>query len=378
MRTVFFRKAYRPLFLLAAGFILLSGCTAIRSGLEYRKAGKENTISAYEGFLKHYPDHKQAGKVRDTLGKLYELRDWEKAKNTKAIADYEYFISTYPSSKYMPEAKKLLAEATEKKEYEDAVAGSDLQALEAFLAKYPGSYHIPSVEKRIKEVKEDMEWASARANNTIQAYEAYILKYPAGRHFIDAKYAVFELKNVLPEWEKTLKANTENAYKSFVAKYPKCSYAPMAFQYLKNKEDEAWKKALEKTTLQAIQEFIKNYPASSHKIEADKKIIDLELDAIFAGKYAQLPAAEKVSDIKIRNEYSSIEIHNGTGYLLTVWYSGKSDSKKITVLPYATQIIELPDGEYRVAATINGDKVYTCAGMATCSGVYSIKYSIGP
>jgi hypothetical protein len=62
------------------------------------------------------------------------------------------------------------------------------------------------------------------------------------------------------------------------------------------------------------------YPKGKHIKEANKRIIDLEVDATFKSEYGELPSMEKMSSGN--SVYTTIIIYNKTEYKLTLLYSG--------------------------------------------------------
>jgi hypothetical protein len=123
------------------------------------------------------------------------------------------------------------------------------------------------------------------------------------------------------------------------------------------------------------QRFIARNPTHPQRAWMEKRIIDLEVDAIAAGEHGELPKADAVGDASTAGP-AAVEIDNGTGYELTVRYSG-GESKRVVVPVGRKQSFQLPNGSYRVAASVNAARVRNYYGKEDFSGGrYTIRYFI--
>ena len=95
---------------------------------------------------------------------------------------------------------------------------------------------------------------------------------------------------------------------------------------------------------------------------------------LFAGDHGSLPGMDKTS-------YSSsgkntISVRNDTQYTLTLLYSGP-DSKRLVLSPRSSGTVYLPNGSYRVAASVAAANVRSYAGTETLTGgSYDVSYYI--
>ena len=78
------------------------------------------------------------------------------------------------------------------------------------------------------------------------------------------------------------------------------------------------------------------YPHGRHAKQVERKLIDFEVDAVFAGEHGTLPSMDK--GYNTGSSRSTIEIENRTQYELTVSYSGP-DSKRMEIPAYGTRKI---------------------------------------
>ena len=75
----------------------------------YQKAEKENTIQAFEEFLKKYPKGEYSRSARGHLALLY----FQKAAKEDTISAYEDYIARFPDSRLRPEAVRKLMKMLE-------------------------------------------------------------------------------------------------------------------------------------------------------------------------------------------------------------------------------------------------------------------------
>lgn len=137
-------------------------------------------------------------------------------------------------------------------------------------------------------------------------------------------------------------------------------------------EETAWDLARSLDTRDAYEKYIKLYPGGAHREKADGRIVDFKVDDIFNGSHNHLPGMLRtVSDDK--STRSTILIENMTKYVLTVIYSGP-DSKEIQISPGRKDSITIPNGNYRIAASVPDENVRPFAGFEDLAGGH---YEIG-
>lgn len=138
-------------------------------------------------------------------------------------------------------------------------------------------------------------------------------------------------------------------------------------------DSNAWRTATSINTIDAYNDYLRRYPHGIHKNEANKKIIDLEVQSVKnSGDYFSLPSSQKVSyktGIK-----STVKIKNSCNRTITIMYSGK-ESLKVQIAPNKTHNIVLPSGFYSVVAKAPGARYYYGLENLT-GGVYEVEYYI--
>lgn len=245
---------------------------------------------------------------------------FEKAKSENTVAAYSSFILSHHNTELADEARDSII---------------------AFYRKRQNIEDIPNEHKdfkltyRLKDLiseRIDEEYQAAMDKNTTEGWEDYINRVPDG-YARDAYTRIATLKREAKEalWKT---------------------------------EAEAWKMVSEYETVDALKKYLELYPNGKHAKQAERKLIDLEVEAVFAGEHGVLPPMDRV--YSTGSSYSKIEVENRTQYTLTVSYSGP-DSKRMVISPYATKSICIGNGSYRVAASV-GHGVIPFAGNEYLDG----------
>ncbi|MBK7438370.1 MAG: hypothetical protein IPI77_16610 [Saprospiraceae bacterium] len=141
-------------------------------------------------------------------------------------------------------------------------------------------------------------------------------------------------------------------------------------------ESNSWDIAKRKNIIEEYKAYLLNFPAGLHSDEANKRIVDLEVDNIFKNDHGILPAMERISSGYSSSAISEIEIFNNTDYTLTVRYSGL-ESKKIEIKSKNREKLILKNGQYRITASVSAFNVSNYAGEEKLEGgEYGSEYYI--
>jgi len=256
--------------------------------------------------------------------------------------------------------------------YQVASFQDTVPAYQGFLNRFPQGEYVPAARERIRVLQEEDVWRAAVADSGIEGYRNYIRVYPDGKHLDAAKQRTTELSDGV--WKGISGTRSEAEITKFLKEYPetsKRSDAEARIQFLYN--DWSWVK--EQDSVSHYQRFLARNPAHPQRGWMEKRIIDLEVDAIAAGEHGELPKADAVGGDDTAGP-AAIEIENGTGYELTVRYSG-GESKKVVIPAGGDQSFRLPNGSYRVAASVNAARVSNYYGKEDFSGGrYEIRFYI--
>lgn len=131
-------------------------------------------------------------------------------------------------------------------------------------------------------------------------------------------------------------------------------------------EDTAWERARKADTKDAYQRYVAMYPNGAHRPQASQRLVDLSVDDIFNADHGSLPKMHRVQSDD-DSPTSTITVENATRYPLTVMYSGP-ESRSTLIPPGAKETVTLPNGRYRIAASVPDASVRPFAGSETFSG----------
>ena len=141
-----------------------------------------------------------------------------------------------------------------------------------------------------------------------------------------------------------------------------------------NTESKAWSTARCENTISAYKKYKSLYPKGAHYVQAERRLIDLEVADVYAGDYGSLPAMDKTS--WGAGPTAEVSITNRTRYVLTILYSGP-DSKRVVIQAGRTSTVTLKNGTYKVAASVDAPGVSKYAGSENVDGgSYSVEYYI--
>lgn len=142
-------------------------------------------------------------------------------------------------------------------------------------------------------------------------------------------------------------------------------------------DETAWNTACALDTKAAYQKYVMKYPIGVHRAEADKKIIDFDVDEIFNGDHGELPQMNRTKEDD-KSPTSNLVIENTTEYVMTLYFSG-TECKKVMINPKGKVRIKIKNGSYRVAAEVPVQTIHPYAGRQDFrGGDYETGYCIVP
>lgn len=255
---------------------------------------------------------------------------------------YEAYLKRYPNGKYVKEATSFIVDyyAEQPLQKTSSLYSSSISTLSHFESVrdlFPGSALEHRMDSLI-EAKVNLEYQKALDSETVEGWELYKILV-SEKYWRDADQRIEDINSRL--W---------------------------------GTDSQAWKTAQKQNTLTAYNRYLELFPKGAHAKAADKKVIDLSVTNIFAGDHGTLPGMDRTS-------YSSsgsniITVSNDTQYTLTLLYSGP-DSKRLVLSPRSSGSVRLPNGTYRVAASVAATNVRSYAGTVTLSGGgYDVSYYI--
>ena len=129
---------------LTLGILLSLGAGCSKEDAAFRAAQEANTIEAYEGYLKEYPNTTNQVAVEETLDQLY----YDAATKEKTEEAYKAYLEHFPKGKHAP---KMQGEY-EQVMYKKAMKAGDTASIQAFLQAFPNGNFTAKAQKRYDEL----------------------------------------------------------------------------------------------------------------------------------------------------------------------------------------------------------------------------------
>lgn len=243
-------------------------------------------------------------------------QDFQKATEIGSVSAYDNFITNHQKSDLVADARDSIVAIFERNDDLHAIANGIYDIID---------YDAADRVRNILTQRVNAFYVQVAAENSISGWTAFLDAVPDG-YENDARERLSEL-----QWKD---------------------------------ESTAWQMATDNNNQASYEKYLELHPKGKHTKQAERKLIDIEVAAAFAGEHGILPQMDK--GYSTGTSYSVIEIENRTQYDLTVSYSGP-DSKRMVISPYATRSMRIGNGNYRVAANV-GHGVIPFAGTEYLDG----------
>ncbi len=314
-----------------------------------KKCGQKNRL-----YKRAQKGNYHCGSCRAILSDKFKPSAWKwKAGMAAGVAFIIFLFQPWPQYRWAA--------------FQDTVPG-----YESFIVKHPATDYADSARERVRILKEDSVWQAAQGSDDINQLRDYLRVYPAGKYIAKAKTQCVDLAN--QQWQLLDQSRSESAIRQFLKHYPETTRTEEAetrIQQLYN--DFTW--VQEQDTVEAYTRYLEHNPQVANRAAIEKTIIDLEVAVIAAGAHEKLPKAQPISSDS-RSPSAEVRVENGTGYELTVRYSGLH-SQKIVIPANATKSVSLRVGTYAVAASVSAARVRNYVGTETMQGGgYDVRFYI--
>jgi hypothetical protein len=147
-------KLPRALAFVGGGALLLTALLACSSETEdWQKADAQNTIPAYQQFLKEHPNAAQSVQARDRIHALEDEQAWGQAQKTNTVEAYQQYLHDLPNGVHSEESRERITGLQRADAWKTAQADGTAPALEAFLRKYPKGPEADAAHAKLDEIK---------------------------------------------------------------------------------------------------------------------------------------------------------------------------------------------------------------------------------
>jgi outer membrane protein assembly factor BamD (BamD/ComL family) len=154
---------------------------------DWENTVSKNSITAYEDYLKLYPQGKFADEAKSRIETIY----FEKAEATNTISAYEDFLKRYSEGQLADEARSNI----EAIYFDQAKSVNSVEAYEDFLNRYSEGQFADRAHSKIEALLFDQ----AKSVNSVEAYEDFLEKYPDGKFTDQARQM---LEKIFPSFSK--------------------------------------------------------------------------------------------------------------------------------------------------------------------------------
>ncbi len=158
-------------------FVVFVGCATVEE--RYTAIQRENTVSAYEKFLKDYPASPFTQAAKERLEDLKVENIFVDTEANNSISAYKDFIQEYPGSRFSEVARRRIAWPDEDSFKKTCQIGT-IRAFQGFIESYPSSEYLPIVNAYV-------DYKKATASGTIESYQQFITQHPGNPFIVEAK-----------------------------------------------------------------------------------------------------------------------------------------------------------------------------------------------
>lgn len=158
--------------------ICIVGCSGEEK--KFNEVQGKNSITAYENFLKEYPD----GKYREQAMKDIDKLTFQEAKKQNAITSYRDYLEKFPNGMFAKQASDLIEAII----FDEAKNGNSISSYKDYLKKYPDG----AFADQAKDAIEQIHYNESKSKNNVVDYLAFLISYP------DSKYSS-EIQNIVED-----------------------------------------------------------------------------------------------------------------------------------------------------------------------------------
>jgi hypothetical protein len=283
---------------------------------------------------------------------------FKEARKRDTLIAYENFLKNHSGSKYAAMAQERAAEI----DYAINLVYPDAGNLREFISKWPGSSQAVLARTEIQRLASE-KWQMIAVSNDSHILKQFITDYPEAK---EQPLAHAKLKEIglIEAWGKMKNSTDLSALANFARANQGHKTAQLASQRIDELcNDYDW--IMEQDKLEIYRAHLKINPRSPHRSQVEKRIIDLEVAEILAGKHGKLPPSSPLQ--MTGGIETQMNIQNKTSYTLTLRYSGRQ-SYRFDLRPSEVRDVILVADTYQVAATVSSPSVTPYAGSDTLQG----------
>ena len=222
---------------------------------DYLAATEQNTLEAYETYLRAWQESPYTDRVREQMAHLA----FEQIAQTPTVEGYQAFRRAYPHS-------ALVAESMAREEnlaWDTARASDTQEAYAGFAGRYPSSRFAPAALAR----EAELVWAEVARQDGLDGYLAFLRDYPDSPRVAEATERSQDLA-----WDRAREQDDIPTWREYREAFDGTRRAEQAYE---RELELAWTGALDRHEIPAYRLFEMGYPDTDEALQAEDREWDL-------------------------------------------------------------------------------------------------------
>jgi len=133
------------------GTMALAACSSARD--DFQKASAQNTLAAYQNFLKEHPNTDLAVQAQDRIHAMQDEQAWSSAQKTHTVEAFEQYLHDQPNGVHATESRDRITALQRADAWKAALADGKQPAIEAFLKQYPVGSEADEAHAKLESLK---------------------------------------------------------------------------------------------------------------------------------------------------------------------------------------------------------------------------------
>lgn len=146
--------------------------------------------------------------------------DWQKATQQNTVAAYQQFVKEHPSDARVEQARNRINALRDEQAWSTAKSANTLDAYQQYLQQEPNGMHAADAQDKVNSLQQAAAWQTAQSTNTAEGYRDFLQKYPNAAQASDAQAALKKLTG----YQALLATTHTKAYAGKVARRLKSKY----------------------------------------------------------------------------------------------------------------------------------------------------------
>jgi hypothetical protein len=119
--------------------------------------------------------------------------DWQKATQQNTVPAYQQFIKEHPSDARVEQARNRINALKDEQAWSAAKSANTLDAYQQYLQQEPNGMHAADAQDKVNSLQQTTAWQTAQSTNTAEGYQDFLSKYPNAPEADQAKAALKKL-----------------------------------------------------------------------------------------------------------------------------------------------------------------------------------------